>query len=456
MASGVVQEELTKMEALTQNMATVSSLQSSKPQEMEAVPSDAVATAASSQSEARQSEPDKVETSPTDSIAKVASIQSVSTDDTARKKVNAPSTAFHIPALVGRPNGGKHTLRTRPVLMSCDPQERKRFTLTIYAMLSTQVAAVALITAVVTAGIVSPSWWPKKFGGWLPNEIAPITSTTPDWMPSYPINVLIALFPALLCMVLVFVALSLSRYNQQTRRFLFAACTLITGISLGLLTYVESSFPTTFICVLLMSLVIHTFSIGVNLISCLASAFGQVKPKASKMEMMGQTSCLSGYEKLICLMYDEEAAYTRASLVCAGMSWIAGTVTSAVVVAIFDLDWLPWSFAAPMACPFVLYFTYGVEKQVRRCKPQEKEDAMVNLSIDLFFFMAEGFTIDTSILKTTELGSARPKPVARGSFRYTMRQVSSKTTRSTTMSSTPSKPWKPVYTVTAPMDTVAV
>lgn len=364
-------------------------------------------------------------------------------------------TTFHIPALNGRPNGGKPSLRTRPVLTSCDPQVRKQFTLSIYAMLTGQVTVVALITAVVTAGILSPSWLPKEFGSWLPNDLAWTGPTTPEWWPDYPFNILIALFPALPCTALPFLALSLSRYGQKTRRFFVVACTLITGFSVGLLTYLESSFPTLCICVVLTSLVFHTFGISVNFISFLAS-FGQVEPKASKMEMMGQESRLTGPEKLICLSYDEEASYTRASLVLAGLSWIAATVTSALVVAFCDLNWLPWSFAAPTAGLFVLYFTYGVEKQVRRCSPMEKECAMINLSIDFFFFVAQVLTFDTSILQSRELGSARPNPVAKGSFRYTMKQVSSGVTRSTTAGTSATKSISIPKGPAPPMETVAV
>jgi hypothetical protein len=104
------------------------------------------------------------------------------------------------------------------------------------------------------------------------------------------------------------------------------------------------------------------------------------------------------------------------------------------------MEWGPWLYAAVAAAFLVTYFTYGVEKQVRRCKPREKASAMLNLAVDLFFFVAEGTSFDLSILKSPELGSAQPDPVAKGSSQYTMKQlVSGGTAVVTTLSSSHSK-----------------
>lgn len=345
-------------------------------------------------------------------------------------KMNSTSSTFHIPALVGWPNTGKTSLRQRPVLACSDLQIRKRFTLTLYAMLSGQIAAAALVAYAITAAILAP--------GLLPNEIG-VSTETNSWMPAYPMDVLMTLSPVWFCTVSSFVGLSFARGSPQIRRPLLVVATLSAGIQVGVLTYMENAFPMLLIGVVLMSVVVHTFGISVNFVSAVASSLGPVKLKASKMEIMARTSSLTGTEKFICLLNDEEAAYTRASLVLAGLSWIVATVTAALIVSVHDISWLPFIFAVVVACPAVIYFAYGVEKQVRRCKPEEKEKAMVNMSVDFLFFMAGCVAVDLSSMSWQELGTAKPCPVEKGVFQYAMKQVSSSTTQSTAVSSSMSQ-----------------
>lgn len=384
--------------------------------------------------QSQQSQPmDHMESAASREIAKMGSSPSQTSVESIRQMTSSKCGAFHIPVLArfGRPNAGKVALRTRPLLVGCNPQKRKRFTLAIYAMLSGQVLAAAVVAAAVTALILVPGGLPEDLLG-----------TTPYWVPQFPLNVLMVVCPVWFCTFLCFIALSCLRGLKTTSRVLLVVCTLATGISLGLLTYLDKSFAMIFIGIVLMSLVVHTLGISVNLSSSLATKFGIVKPQASKMEMMGRGSYLTGTEKFICMLYDEDAVYTRASFALAGLSWIAASLTALVIVAIIDFDtpvtfrdFVPLVLAAPAAGVFIAYFTYGVEKQVRRCKPHEKERAMINLSVDLLFFVAEGLTIDMSILKWQELGSAAPVPVVKGSFQYAMKQVSSASTFSTTFSS---------------------
>jgi len=366
-----------------------------------------------------------------------------------RKMTSKRSTTFHIPALVGRPGVGKTSLRKRPVLASCDPQSRKCFTLTIYAILSGQVATTALIAVAITASILSP-------GGLLPNAMGPHDIF---WMPGYPFDVVMALLPIGFCTVVSFVGLSFSRTRQMTSRSLLVGCTFFTGIFLGMLTYLEDYVAMFFIGIVLMSLVLHMFGVGVNLVSSLAKLFGPVEPKASKVEVMGPPGQgLSGTEKFICILYDEDAAYTRASLALAGVSWFVATLTAALIfVEVHELvetsAGVPFCFSAGAAGLFVLYFTYGVEKQLRRCNPQEKEKAMINLTIDLFFFVAECASFDLKFLKWQELGSAQPGPavmkqVSSGMKQVSsgMKQMSSATTQSTAVSTSASKSTTPPRT----------
>lgn len=360
-------------------------------------------------------------------------------------------STFHIPALVGWPNAGKASLRQRPVLASSNPQIRKQFTLIMYVMLSGQIAITALTAAAITAAILTPGWLPNEigpspsapstatlWGGRNSKQLLPVSSLPASgcfWMPGYPVNVVMMMFPVWLCTFSSFVGLSCARGWPQMRRVLLVVTTLATGIFIGLLTYLENAFPMLFIGVVLVSLVVHTFGIAVNFISCVASSLGPVKPKASKMEIMARTSCLTGTDKFICLLNDEEAAYTRASLVLAGLSWTIATIAAAVIVSAHDLDWLPFFFAAIMACPAVIYFAYGVEKQVRRCKPDEREKAMINLNVDLLFFAAGCVSVELSSIRWQELGTARPCPLEKGVFHYAMKQVASTSTQSTAVSS---------------------
>jgi len=356
----------------------------------------------------------------------ISSLSEVSTKISLKKMVSTQCSTYHIPALVGWPNAGNKTLRQRPILTNCNPQDRRCFTLSMYAMLTSQVAVTALIAAAVAGHILSD-------GGSLE------MGSSIYWMPGYPFDVLIALFPTWLCTVSSFVALSYLRAVPQTRRLLLVVCTVLTGIHVGMHTYLEKSFGMLFIGVVLMSLILHSFSISVNLVSSLALSLGVVKPKASKMEIMARTSYLTGTEKLICMLYDEEAAHTRAAVAMAGSSWIAASMMAALIVAAQDMAWLPCGFAVVAACPTVLYFTYGVEKQVRRCKAGEMEKAMVNLCVDLLFFLAECIVMDLNIMKWQELGTAQPIPATKGAFQFAMKQVTSNTTQSTAVSSSVSK-----------------
>jgi hypothetical protein len=259
------------------------------------------------------------------------------------------------------------------------------------------------------------------------------------WMPGYPVNVLIAIFPTWLCTVCSFVTISYLRAVPSLRRSLLVACTLFTGVHIGLHTYLENSFALLFMSIILMSLLFHTLGIALNFVCSLSRSLEVVKPKASKMEIMVRTSYLTGTEKFICMLCDEEAAHTRAALAMAGFSWIVASVIAALIVADQHLAWVPFCFAVASSCPPVLYFTYGVEKQVRRCKSMEKEKAMVNLCVDLFFFVAECFAVDLNHMKWLELGTAQPIPVSRGMFQFAMKQVKSNNTQSTTVSSSASK-----------------
>jgi len=355
-----------------------------------------------------------------------SSLSEVSTKISLKKMVNAQCSTYHIPALVGWPNAGSKTLRQRPILTHCNPQDRRCFTLTMYAMLTSQIAATASIALAVALYILSD-------GGSLE------MGSSIYWMPGYPFSVLIALIPTWLCTVSSFVSLSYLRAVPQTRRLWLVVCTVFTGIHVGMHTYLEKSFAMLFIGVVLMSLILHSFSISVNLVSSLALYLGVVKPKASKMEIMARTSYLTGTEKFICMLYDEEAAHTRAAVAIAGSSWIAASMMAALIVAAQDMAWLPYGFAVVAACPTVLYFTYGVEKQVRRCKAGELEKAMVNLCVDLMFFLAECFVLDLNIMKWQELGTAQPIPATKGAFQFAMKQVTSNTTQSTAVSSSVSK-----------------
>jgi len=355
-----------------------------------------------------------------------ASLSAKSTKSVLQKKVSTQCSTYHIPALVSWPNAGNKTLRQRPIVTNCNPQDRRRFTLSMYAMLTSQIAVTASIAAAVAAHILSG-------GGSLE------MGSSIYWMPGYPFNVLIVLLPTWLCTASSFVTLSYLRAVPRMRRCLLVVCTVFTGIHIGLHTYLENSFAMLFIGVVLMSLILHTLGISVNLVSSLALSLGVVKPKASKMEIMARTSYLTGTEKFICMLHDEEAAHTRAAVVMAGSSWIAASVMAALIVAAQDMAWLPFCYAVVAACPPVLYFTYGVEKQVRRCKAGEKEKAMVNFCVDLLFFVAECFAVDLNIMKWQELGTAQPIPATKGAFQFAMKQVSSTTTQSTTVSSSASK-----------------
>lgn len=221
------------------------------------------------------------------------------------------------------------------------------------------------------------------------------------------------------------------------RRPLLVVTTLVPGIFLGLLTYLDdNAFATLFIGMVFVSLLVHTFGIGVNLVSLVSSSLEPVTAKASKMEIIARASMLTGTEKFICLLNDEEAACTRASLAMAGFSWIVAVVAAVFIAFAHDINVVSLVFAALAACPTVIYFAYGVEKQVRRCKPEEREKAMVNLIVDLLFAVAGCATIDLSIIRWQELGTAKPRPVDKSLFQFAMKQVSSTTTRSTIASTT--------------------
>jgi len=353
------------------------------------------------------------------------------------------STVFHIPALRGWPNAGKASLRQRPILVCSNPRIRKHFTLAMYVMLAGQVAITVLIAFAITTAIVS-GWLPKEIGAFNSptsgffNGATPhpdIESTGAYWMPGYPLNALLVLVPSWFCTLSLFVGLSCARGLPNTRRVLLVVATLATGISIGLFTYVEKSCAMLSSGIVLMSLVLHTCGIAVNFVSSVAARLGPLKPKASKMEIMARTSNLTGIDKFICMVNDEEAGCTRASLVLAALSWTVATAIASVIVAANDINWLPFIFAAIFACPAVIYFTYAVEKQARRCAPDEKEKAMVNLNVDLMFCVAGSVTVDLSIIRWQELGTARPCPVEKGVFQYAMKQVSSTTTQSTGVSS---------------------
>jgi len=387
------------------------------------------------------------ETDQEETMKAAASMQSMRTTTTGKQCLK-----FHIPALVGWPNAGRASLRQRPTLASSNPQIRKSSILTAYIMLIGQKTITALTAGAITAAILSPGLLPQVFGV---HASAPSTATlfggsnsspyahSPVtgyyWMPGYPINIIMMLSAVCFCTMLSFAGLSCARGKPGLRRALLVVTTLATGIFIGLFTYLDNSFAMLFIGIVWMSLVVHFVGVALNFVSCVASSMGPVTLKASKTEIMARTSLLTGTEKCICLLNDEDGASTRAAFLLAGLSWIAATVTAAVIVATHDLSWNAMVFAALMSCPVVAYFTYGVEKQVRRCKPDEIEKMIVNLNVDFLFFVAGCLSLDLSIISWQELGTARPCPLDKGVFQYAMKQVASVTTQSTCVSSSTSR-----------------
>lgn len=327
------------------------------------------------------------------------------------KVKSAANLVFHIPALAGNPHANRSNLRQRAVLVRTRPQTRKIFALKMYAVLSCQLVLACSIASIVTIAILR-GWMPQDMPRWW-------------WSAGFPINTIPVFCPAWFCQFCVLTSLNFMRGLPFWRRPLLVVSTLFAGVNFGLLTYLDdNAFGTLLPIIVLVALTVHVVGICMNFVSWVSNKLPPVKPTASKMEVMLMESSLTGTEKLICMLNDEEAVETRAALIMGCISWVVASLAVASVGLVFQIHIISLGWAIIIAGASVVYSVYGVEKQLRRCNKHECEKAIVNLNVDLFYAMALAVAIDLSIMKWQELGTAKPFPVKNSSFRSVMMQMS--------------------------------